>query len=261
MNRTILASAIGLYAIGITVASFGVVRASTLINNSDNKPAASNGLRPFSVASPASSSVVHTFGPGLAMISVPSDYTGQSLASVLGYTSPLLAVWDPTADMYDLTPTPPSNSLTVGQGYWVRFPATESIATDGTPTSTNAPFFVTLQNGWNMVGDPFPAEEPISATSITPTGGATQSFAAAVSNGLIEGTLFTFGSGDTDYEVIPSATGFMTPYLGYWLFASTDGTMSVPPPSIPSTIARPVVNDPSAPMGFSFHSPGDGQRR
>ena len=108
---------------------------------------------------------VHTFGAGIAMISTPSDYAGQSIASVLGYPSPVMAVWNPATNAYDVTPTPPANAIDAGQGYWVRFPASESIGALGTPTPTNSPFIIALRSGWNMIGDPFPVNVPLSGMS------------------------------------------------------------------------------------------------
>jgi len=164
---------------------------------------------------------VHTFPPGLAMISVPADYTGQTLAEVLGYASPLLAVWEPSAGTYAVTPTAPADSLVAGQGYWVRFPATETIATTGTPTPTDAPFTIALNKGWNMIGDPFDGDVALSTVTVTPTGGSPQPLAGSAA---IPGPVFAYSGG---LYVIATQ---LSPYEGYWVNATEDCTLSVPAP-------------------------------
>ena len=166
----------------------------------------------------------HNFPAGLALMSVPSDYSSESVATTFGYASPVLALWDPTTSTYDVTPSPAVASLTQGIGYWVRFPQPVTIVNMGTPTPTDAPFTITLHAGWNMVGDPFPAVEPLSDLSITLPGGTAGTLDAAITAGVIGQNIYLYDG--TQYV----AATDLTPYVGYWVFATQDCTLSVPPP-------------------------------
>ena len=168
--------------------------------------------------------VPHVFPAGLAMISVPEDYTGQSLDAILGYSSPKLAIWDAVSNTYSFTPAQPANSLAVGLGYWVRFPASETSAAVGVPTPTDSQFTIVLHKGWNMVGDPFPADVQLSDLSIVSSAGIAVPFDDALSSGVIGGPVYGFNG--TSYIV--STT--LSPYQGYWVLATSDCTLSVPPP-------------------------------
>ena len=170
----------------------------------------------------------HTFASGLTLISVPTDYSGQSIASVLGYASPMLAVWDPAALTYDLTPTPPADTLTAGQGYWARFPASASIGTLGTAPPN--PCTLALTPGWNMIGCPASGPVEVGSVNIVDSANNVHTFSEAVSTGLILGNLFTWQPGDTKYEVVESTTGSLTPYEGYWLYAIEPCTISYSAP-------------------------------
>ena len=108
--------------------------------------------------------VGHTFPAGLAMMSVPTDYTGMPLSSVLGYNSPVLAVWQPLADMYSVTPVPPADELVAGQGYWVRFPQQVTITIAG--SAPQVPFDIPLSVGWNMIGCPQAASTSLSSLTV-----------------------------------------------------------------------------------------------
>jgi len=173
-------------------------------------------------------SVPHAFAAGLCMISTPTGYASDSLASVLGYASPLLAVWQPGPNTYATTPNGPANSLVLGQGYWVRFPASETIESLGTPQQSGTPATIALSTGWNMIGCPQITSVAVNSVSVINSSSVTNTFADAVSNGLVQANLFTWQSSDTAYEVIPYSSGNLTPYEGYWLYAYQPCTLSFP---------------------------------
>ena len=128
---------------------------------------------------------LHTFPAGLAMISVPTDYSSQSLANVLGYAAPILARWDPVQDQYDVTPVPPANSLAVGNGYWVRFPQPSTILAPGLSPPTAAAFTWTLSKGWNMIGSPRLSSVVISSLTVEDSSSFSYTIVAASSTGLV----------------------------------------------------------------------------
>ena len=219
-NGTIPTASSTLYPGQIIVRSTETIKAIAIANGYLNSPIVSATI---TVNIPGNA---HTFAAGLCMISVPTDYSGQSLSSVLGYTSPVFAVWEPTADMYSVTPTPPANSMVAGQGYWVRLPATETITTLG--TSPQTPFTISISAGWNMIGCPQMAPFAVSALTVVDTSNASHTFAAAASSGIVQDPMYTFQAGDTNYEVVTGASGSLTPYDGYWLYASQPCTLVFP---------------------------------
>jgi hypothetical protein len=174
----------------------------------------------YATSAPASAvftidaSAIASFSAGLQMISLPYTYTGTSLDTLFGYSGVTLAVWDQGSDAYALTPTPPANQISLGQGYWVRFPQVVTIDTAGTPAPTNAPFDIPLQAGWNMIGDPFATSVAISSLTFN---NGTETFAQATgsSTPLVGSTVWTYGAGSSAYT---SATS-LAPDAGYWVFA------------------------------------------
>jgi hypothetical protein len=165
-----------------------------------------------------------SFAAGLQMFSLPYSYAGVSLDTIFRYSGVTLAVWNPAAYDYTLTPNPPANQIVAGQGYWVRFPSTVSVTLTGTPTPTNAPFVISLSAGWNMIGDPFTSSVPLS--SVTFDGTETLAQASGGPNPLVSSEMYTFTSGSSGY----SSSSTLSPDQGYWIFAFSATTMSIPPP-------------------------------
>ena len=146
---------------------------------------------------------------GLLLFSVPYDYSGLPIDPSVGSTvledvdpgtltavaEPLrkFAVWDPSADNYDLTnaagydPNNPqaagnlANALVLGRGYWGRFPdpsVTAGVAVGLTSRGktaldaslagliNNGRFTISLHPGWNMIGDPWAEPEGQTAVGV-----------------------------------------------------------------------------------------------
>jgi hypothetical protein len=184
---------------------------------SQSAPAASA----FTINVPTTAS----FNAGLQLISMPYSYTGISLDTLFGYTGVNMAVWDQSTDSYALTPTPPANQILLGQGYWVRFPQAVTVTSDGTPAVGNTPFDISLQAGWNMVGDPFTAPVPLS--QLTFKNGAV-SFSQAISSSppLIGSAVWSYNTVTSAYTSASS----LDPHVGYWVFAYSATDMDVPQP-------------------------------
>ena len=123
-----------------------------------------NGISGTSSSFAVTGSILHTYPTGLTMISLPTDYSGQPVASVLGYASPTLAVWESAAGTYVVTPTPPADALRVGQGYWVRFPAVATVTYLGAAAAS--PITIALATGWNMIGCPRSSAVPTGSLSV-----------------------------------------------------------------------------------------------
>jgi subtilase family serine protease len=166
------------------------------------------------------------FGAGLQMISLPTDESGVSLDTLFGYTGVKLAVWNPLADAYAVTPEAPANQVQLGTGYWVRFPQAVSVALNGPPAPTSQPFEISLQAGWNMIGDPFNASIPLQNVTFN-DGSETFAQGTANANPLIYPTLYSYTAGSSSY----TSANSLSPGLGYWVYAYQATTMDVPPPN------------------------------
>lgn len=179
----------------------------------------------------------YTYAPGLQMISAPFDYTGVGdFAAVFGLSetqaqlSPRLIQYEPSLGSYVFFPTAPADTLRLGQGYWIRFPSANYLHVTGTPASTTAAYSIPLQPGWNQIGDPFTAAAPLSSISVVNSAGATVGLLTdAASAAVVQPTLYGFDG--TSYTALVPASDSLTPYLGYWVFASQKASLSVPAPA------------------------------
>ena len=170
----------------------------------------------------------HTFAAGLQMISSPYNYSGIGdfdavfdLNSAAAGATQLIA-WDNPLNSYVFYPAAPANTLTPGVGYWVEFPAAAYPHYSGTLASTATPFSLPVSQGWNLIGDPFPAAVALSSITINGT-------ALAVSTD-VSGTLYRYDMPSAQYVTVSAATASLQPYAGYWLYASQNATLSIPAP-------------------------------
>ncbi len=106
----------------------------------------------------------------------------------------------------------PRDTLVNGRGYWLKFPATDSLVVAGGVRSSE---LVTVVGGWNMIGGPtFPV--PLDSIVSTPPG-------------IIAGNFFEYSAGYSPVTVL-------SPGKGFWVKTSQGGTLhlkgaaSVPSP-------------------------------
>ncbi len=177
----------------------------------------------------------YVYPVGLQMISAPFDYTGLgSFASVFGLTaaqasvSPRLVQYSPLLNSYVFYPSAPADTLRLGQGYWIRFPSANYLHIPGNPAPTTQPFSIPLQQGWNQIGDPFPAAAPLSGITVSASSG---SGPLASTPSVVEATLYSYDMSTGTYAALAPATAALTPYAGYWIFAFQPCTLSVPVPA------------------------------
>ena len=187
-----------------------------------------------------------TYAAGLQMISAPFDYTGVgSFASVFGLTaaqasvSPRLVQYAPLLNSYLFYPTAPADTLRLGQGYWIRFPSANYLHLPGNPAPTTQPFSISLQAGWNQIGDPFPAAALLSGITVTGSSGVSGPLASTPS--VVQATLYSYDMSANAYAALNPATDSLSPYVGYWIFAFQSCTLSVPVPAGIATSAPPAA--------------------
>ena len=186
-------------------------------------------------------SAAHVYAAGLQMISAPFDYTGiGDFAAVFGLTeaqanlNPRLIQFAPLLNSYIFYPTAPADTLRLGQGYWVRFPSVNYLHISGTPAFTSQAFAISLQQGWNQIGDPFILAAPLSTISVINSSGATLGvLGSTAASTIIQPTLYGYNTTTNAYAALAPATDSLQPYAGYWVFAFQKSTLSVPVPGPP----------------------------
>lgn len=204
----------------------------------------------------------------LRMFSIPFDYTAFSPYDVLagvslspplggsvynpdvnilagqpavlsGATTPLYH-WDPASLLYQTTlpnadPAkglkPADLHLTLGQGFWiVGGPETQTLGVMrlGIPAAFN-PIGVPMLGGWNMIGDPFPRDVPLNTLRVLTPGGATLTFADAVTAGLVSPVLWRWDGTQyvAGFDGAEGVNGTLQQYEGYWLFSYQPVTLLV----------------------------------
>ena len=168
------------------------------------------------VSATPSTSILHTFAAGLKMISAPGDYSNIPLADVLNIPNPRIAVWDPVNSAYDVTPTPPADTLHQGMGAWINPATPATLEVSGTDLTTYNKVFVQLHPGWNIIGDPFSIPVGVSAMLFDDQG--FQSFYAQASTApklFIAPGIYSFGAnGYTQLK----GTDKLQPFAGYWIY-------------------------------------------
>ena len=175
-----------------------------------------------------------SFPAGLNMISVPYDYSGQSLDTLFGYTNVRLATWDGSVSQYAITPTAPADALRLGRGYFVKLPAGVTLTRVGTPADPTVDFPIALLPGWNMIGDPFLVPVSLSSLHVS-SGGIAVPFSTAVSGTplLVSSLLYSFSpsanSGNGAYVTLQTS-GSLQPGQGYWIYAYSAVSLVVPHP-------------------------------
>jgi len=189
-------------------------------------------------------SQANTFTAGLQMISAPFDFsTVGDFAAVFGLTTPLqspnprLIQWQPQTGSYVFYPTAPADTLRPGQGYWIKFVAPTYVHRQGAMVPTTQSFRVTLQQGWNQIGDPFLSAAPLSGLTVDTTSGG--SLAPLSTSPLVQPTLYEYTTATGRYDSPATDATFtaLAPYRGYWIFAKQTAVLIIPaqaPPPPPS---------------------------
>ncbi len=184
-----------------------------------------------------------TFPAGVQMISAPYDFTGvgdfAALFGLAAGSGVRLVQYSPLQNSYLFYPAPPADTLRLGQGYWVRFPAATSLKLTGTPAPATAAFSIPLQQGWNQIGDPFPLPAPLSGISVA--GGGLLSASTTV-----QPLVFAYNTTTGKYVTLSVASDSLAPFTGYWIYAFQPAALSVPPPA--GTVGPPPA--PITPPGL-----------
>ncbi|MCA1595470.1 MAG: hypothetical protein LC772_03470 [Chloroflexi bacterium] len=167
--------------------------------------------------------VLQTFtGVGWHLISspytIPQTFAGLSITAF---------AYDPVAQSYVVTPTPPADNFHIGMGYWFYLRSgSQNIPGPGTPIDNTQPFSVTLGKGWNLVGDPFTTAEPLSNITVTDSSGTSVPYTTALANHQVS-NLFIYNNTTQSYVLLGAATDQLSPWDGAWIYSQQAGAKLV----------------------------------
>jgi len=172
----------------------------------------------------------HRYEAGrIYLMSMPNNFTAYDAADVLHYTPQLTAVslvtYMPSLGGYVFYPTPLANRFFPGRGYWLMTDG-EARITEETPwtQSPGMEYDVTVQAGWNMIGNPFPESTGVAWADVKVTVDAITEYPVglAADLGYIRRTLWGW-----------SGTGYVQstrlwPWEGYWMYAEQACQLIIP---------------------------------
>ena len=164
-----------------------------------------------------------SYPSGLNMISLPYNYSGVSLATIFGFSPVVLYSYDPAKFGYD-TITDPGSVPPPGMGFFINFPKATTVTQVGTPVDTTQNQLLPLSQGWNLIGDPFLVDEPLSGLQVifntTTTGYSKATNLVSSPYGYTpNGSYYTLSSGQS-----------LKVGQGYWVYASQPVTLVIPHP-------------------------------
>ncbi|MDW8105992.1 MAG: FlgD immunoglobulin-like domain containing protein [Armatimonadota bacterium] len=207
---------------------------------------------------PASSSFTLTLPQGLHMISLPLRPFERDMAKVLGISANQLrlAHWRQERSDYVYYPdTPPPAP---GVGYFLQLREPLSVTVQGEPVSTERPFAVALQPGWNLVGMPLNTPIPVGALQVVhqfdaPVSWETASTSTSGRPALVGETVWTLGASGTYVRATQ-----LEPGRAYWIrVLRPEGvTLLFAPPTRSSR--APAHEQPAWAMEVALQSPVGG---
>ena len=135
-----------------------------------------------------------------------------------------LAQWDPASQSYSLSRSP-AFAVKPGCGYWSRMPPGGVDLYDmGVPVDSTKSYEVTLDQGWNMIGNPF--GDPLAIQSLHTLTARGTAYSIGTIGSVVSPIFFTWPAGANEYSSISSC--FILPYTGYWIFAYAPCTLTFP---------------------------------
>ncbi len=206
---------------------------------------------PFTVAIPA----------GLSLVGLPFIPTNPTRAGLGLAAGTRVAVYDPTVSgNYRIDDAAEPLPIAEGKAFWVKSANPQSPQVAGTPFSF--PVTVSLQQGWNAIGNPLSTSLAwrFTAPSNLRIRQGTQEFTIedAIRKGLISPFVWVWNETANRYELVYDATllpaqsgdpfrNDIPAFRGFWLFAKTSGLQlvidSAPRSAVLATRSAPTKGD------------------
>ena len=138
--------------------------------------------------------------------------------------------YDPEVGGYVMAP--PANSICyhAGIGFWTRT-YLDDITIDAEVQVPTETLEVSLQNGWNQIGNPFTFAVAASALRVR-CGDTELSLTDAQAQGWVSAYLFGYDTASGGYVMIDPTTGSLQPWSGYWMRSYRDDCILVIPPTV-----------------------------
>jgi Tol biopolymer transport system component/protocatechuate 3,4-dioxygenase beta subunit len=169
---------------------------------------------------------LRTFFRGRYLVSAPYDYTQdvRDLLAVPASATFRFFTWNPSQSRYVFYPNAPANRFQLGRGYFLETSEDLPLTIEGTPADTSQPFQIPLQQGWNLIGNPFTFEVDWGQVQvIDPDTNTPVSLPIAVGKGIVANALWGYSFGSY------TATTRMRIWEGYWVYAYRATTLVIPP--------------------------------
>ncbi|HEY5593918.1 MAG TPA: hypothetical protein VIL61_02020, partial [Nitrospiria bacterium] len=188
-----------------------------------------------------------TFNPST---SPPNDLAGTDPRCVFGddiggvpqmwgWRASTLGIVDGVDGCYDQYPGPSTapcaNIATIvpGKGYFIQggsnnpvldLPLASTSVSVSTLCGIPNSHSVSLQLGWNIIGDPFASQLTFGTVYVRQNGSSCVDYATAVTNGWVGNALYYYnGSG---YSFILYSSAVLEPWKGYWLWVRNNDVVN-----------------------------------
>jgi len=182
---------------------------------------------------------------GLTLFSTPFNYTDDPKTLMSGSSNYRLFTWITNIGRFKFYPNMPStNDLLRGNGYYVQDTKSLAFITEGDAGNQALPFEITLQPGWNLIGDPFNFDVRWFTTPSQPNGARvknplnlseTLDMDTATARQLLASSLWSEIAGDR----IPSYN--LERWVGYWIRVYQPITVVIDPAGrLNSAVMAPV---------------------
>jgi len=169
---------------------------------------------------------------GLRLIALPVVSEEPNAQRVLGFEADKLAVYEPASGYVRY----PNVALQVGRGYWVQLPAAQRPNIRGDVPDESQPFTIPLQQGWNLIGNPWleSLSWNLSALQVS-LGGQTKSLAEARAAGWLEDYAWTWDGSKYvliyDNSIVPGVISQLEAWQGCWVYAHQACNLILPSPA------------------------------
>lgn len=169
---------------------------------------------------------------GLRLIALPVASEVADAKGVLNFEADKLAAYGAGTGYARY----PNAALQVGRGYWVQLPNAQRPSIRGEVPDESQPYRIALQQGWNLIGNPWLENLAWNLNAIqVEVGGQTKSLAEAQAAGWVED--YAWGWDGTkyvlvyDHNVIPGVSSQLQAWHGYWVYAHQACNLILPSPS------------------------------
>ncbi|MHB9130731.1 MAG: DUF7619 domain-containing protein [Armatimonadota bacterium] len=186
-------------------------------------------------------------GRGLRLVSVPVMPESDDPLPIMGFAGNKWACYVPGTGYVSYGNDPghlswfaPASAVP-GKGYWGYWAENKTIEVTGSVVSKTAPFSIALVNGWNLIGNPWTKQVSWDPSLITVSAdGQTKTLTEANQLGWVTDYLWGWTPNNNNPDTgqywmvagadIIAAQHVMNPWQGYWIKATRNCTLILPPP-------------------------------